>query len=186
MTGGGVVAQTSGQVAQTWEGEAMRSWQEQLERVERFLRRIEDGDQDGTDYEDFLWSFFQNCWHLKDWIMNDPAVPEATQNLVRERIHRNVKSTSETLAICADLANRSKHLTLDKFSRKDADIPGRVWTARVGGSDAGTTWYYRVTWDDGSERDALELARKAVCEWKQLLTAWGLLQVNSGSSGLPT
>ena len=50
----------------------MYPYQEQLKRVERWLSRIRHSSKhDRNQYEDFLWAFFQNCWHLKDWIMND-------------------------------------------------------------------------------------------------------------------
>ena len=145
------------------------SWREQFDRVERFLRRIENLSEDRNEYEDSLWAFFQNCWHLKDWIKNDPQVPPAVQQSVEDSVKE-----SPALMICADLANRSKHFSLERI-RRDANIPGRVWEAFIGGPDAVTTWHYRVTLDDHSERKALEVAREAVADWKGLLSKWGLM-----------
>ena len=50
---------------------------EQIRRIERFLQRIDPPSKDHgsqVEYEDNLWSFFQNAWHLKDWIKNDPLI----------------------------------------------------------------------------------------------------------------
>ena len=60
----------------------MSDFEDQLARVERYLKRIENQDRDRTEYEDDLWSFFQNCWHLKDWIKNDGTIPETLRNTI--------------------------------------------------------------------------------------------------------
>ena len=86
--------------------ESLKQW----ERVKRALLRIENNKKRQMDeYEDDVWNFFQNCWHLKDWIKNDVAIDSAH----RESVECDVNKVDE-LVICADLCNRSKHLTLDR------------------------------------------------------------------------
>ncbi len=51
----------------------------QLHRVKRYLQRFEEigsgkaHNQSTPDYDDDVYAFFQNCYHLKDWIKNDPV-----------------------------------------------------------------------------------------------------------------
>ena len=152
-------------------------FEEQLDRVRRFLVRIHDTERARRDYEDDLWSFFQNCWHLKDWIKNDPGVPSS----VSSAIEGDVKKC-ESLMICADLANRSKHLDLHD-ARRDADMPGRHIVAVVNetsGADkpshttSAVSWDYRITLRDGSERRAMVVAEQAIADWETLIDNWKL------------
>jgi hypothetical protein len=55
----------------------MAAWQSQYDRLLRSLRKVERADEDPTVQLDDLFSFFQNCWHLKDWIKNDDARNDA-------------------------------------------------------------------------------------------------------------
>lgn len=144
-------------------------WQEQLERTVRFLERIENQEQERNVYEDMMWAFFQNCWHLKDWIKHDEKVDQSVRNSIENDIKK-----CDSLMVCADLANRSKHSRLDKVIRKHADAKGRTYNVRVGGADHGIDWDYRIDSDDGRERWALEVAREAVKNWKELILDWGL------------
>lgn len=87
---------------------------QQWQRVIRWYGRFKDISerkhisQVSLHDEDDVFAFFMNCYHLKDWIKNDPSA-----NQMRGRVEGFVnKSTS--LSICADLCNGLKHLTLDK------------------------------------------------------------------------
>ena len=51
----------------------MPEYMDQLNRVRRMLDRINRQDREPIEYGDDIWSFFQNCWHLKDWVKNDPS-----------------------------------------------------------------------------------------------------------------
>jgi hypothetical protein len=35
-----------------------------------------------VDYQDDVWAFFQNCWHLKDWVKHDPLVPKDVKDRI--------------------------------------------------------------------------------------------------------
>ena len=147
----------------------MSRFLEQFERVKRYLNKIEDQDRDSTAYDDDLWSFFQNCYHLKDWIKNDPDIGDG----IKETVEKFVQSNKE-LRICADLANRSKHLELDRPPREDAKVTSRSTTiyAPVAGSDlVGTsTCEHIITLGDGRKCMALDVARKAVKAWESFLS----------------
>ena len=138
----------------------MAMFQDQLTRVRRFLLRIESHDRPSTDYDDDMWSFFQNCWHLKDWIKNDPEVPSP----VRAAIEGEVKDSFELL-VCADLANASKHLVLIT-PRIGAKHSHKNYRIVMGGQ---SKVEYLIDVGDGSQIDGLELARRCVTAWESIL-----------------
>jgi len=98
---------------------------EQLERIRRYLKKFSDIHsgifyaQALENYTDDVYAFFQNCYHLKDWIKNDPSCSAWSD--VEKFINSN-----KDLQICADLCNGLKHLQRMKprsaqnphFSRK--------------------------------------------------------------------
>jgi len=150
----------------------MPAWTSQFERLLRALHRVEHADGDATARLDDLYSFFQNCWHLKDWIQNDGSVPKAT----RDAILREVKTT-ESLLICADIANGSKHLVL-KRARKGASIfRTKVSTVDVKtGRVLSEEDVFGISWRQGvpQPHGIVELARKAVDDWRTMIKKHGL------------
>lgn len=91
---------------------------EQFDRVERYLKRIRNvysGDNlilwnDRACVEDDILSFFMHCHHLQDWVSNLNKVG-VTSKQTKQFIEDH-----ESLKICADLANKSKHCRLTKKS----------------------------------------------------------------------
>lgn len=146
----------------------MSNFLEQLDRVRRYLERIKNQDRDSTEYDDDLWSFFQNCYHLKDWIKNDPDVAEEIKGVVEEFVNG-----SQELRICADLAIRSKHSELRKV-REDARITSRnvtIYPPTAGSDSTGTsTCQHIITLGDGRKLIALDVARRAVEAWECFLS----------------
>ena len=61
------------------------------------------------DFQDMMWAAFQNCWHVKDWIMSDPNVSDAQKQAVLAMAHQ-----SPDLGACQDLCNGTKHLAPDR------------------------------------------------------------------------
>jgi hypothetical protein len=139
------------------------SYVEQFRRMERFLGRIENDDRGADDYDDDLWSFFQHCWHLKDWVANDDALPQDVRDRVASTVHSN-----RSLMVCADLANRTKHLKLTKMNRHDARVTQRNTTVYLGNPVRSTSEHI-ITLRDGTTLVALDLARRAVEDWRQIL-----------------
>ena len=128
-----------------------------MARVERWLKRIEATDRERTEYEDFLWAFFQNCWHLKDWIKNDGKLPATITGCVESDI-RNYDS----LKMCGDICNKSKHFELNRKPAIGAtargDIGVQVSDSLQGSETAATSSInYKIVLADGSERDALDV-----------------------------
>ena len=146
----------------------MKQAREQFERVRRWLSRIEAPEGPSVEYDDFLWAFFQNGWHLKDWIRNDASILFE----VRCRIVEAAEA-SECLKVCADLANRTKHVTLT-FKRRDAAVTSRNITVFIG-SDRPSESTHIITLDDGSKLVAQQLAKDIVAEWENILHHEGLM-----------
>ena len=105
----------------------VQTFRQQFDRVTRWYDRFAQIDSGkvhnmATDsYEDEVYSFFLNCYHLKDWIINDPSVSVA-QTTVESFIN-----CSQELSLCADICNGLKHLVLKrsrsgkspKFGKRD-------------------------------------------------------------------
>jgi len=140
----------------------------------RFLRRVEKEEGDSTAQLDNLFSFFQNCWHLKDWIKNDDSISKRVRNaVVREVEH------TDRLLYCADLANGSKHLLLKNERRGavlwriDRITTTDVKTGRIL-SESGPI--LGIASKHGTPRpyDIVEFAKAAVGDWEALLKKHGL------------
>jgi plasmid stability protein len=145
----------------------MEPYREQFERVRRFLNRVRNEGRDSVDYDDDLWAFFQNSWHLKDWIKHDSSISEES----RKRILRAAEA-SEDLKICADLANRSKHFEL-KNKRRGAKVTSRNMKVFPGANRPSESTHI-ITLDDGSQLVAQELAERVIVVWGEILAKEGL------------
>jgi hypothetical protein len=89
-------------------------YKNQLERLKRYREKLNDYSVNQLEYKDILWSFFQNAYHLKDWIKNDGKISLKydVENFINE---------NKYIKITADLANRSKHLKLSSIRGNNSD-----------------------------------------------------------------
>ncbi len=82
---------------------------EQFERIKRWydiLNQIKNSNspENQADYQvDCIYTFFMNCFHLKDWLINS--------NVDQNAIHKYINENKE-LKICRDICNGAKHLKL--------------------------------------------------------------------------
>jgi hypothetical protein len=114
------------------------------------------------DYEDMLWAFFQNCWHLKDWILNDATAPPTLKDGIEDKV-----TDYEPLQFCADLANRSKHLTLRPWAiRRDANLRADI---EFHGDARPMDFRYYVVDEGGKTYEAVDLAHKAIAAWEKII-----------------
>lgn len=159
-------------------------YKEQFQRVLRYLEKVKNQDRGTLEYSDDIWAFFQNCWHLKDWIKNDPMLP----NNIRDSIEKETEKF-DSLMICADLTNRSKHSELKWNIRKDAKITGIDVTVHAApfiiylnrepdNSKPQETGYvehpFNIETSDGKKMDGLSVAIQAVDDWKKILQNFSL------------
>lgn len=91
-------------------------YREQLDRVRRLLEVIE-GHRHRSDVEfkDHMWSFFQHCWHLIDWLQHDRLASEGQKQAVKTKVH-----ASALLAMCRDLCSGTRHAGLKTLPRPGA------------------------------------------------------------------
>jgi hypothetical protein len=148
---------------------------DQLDRLGRYWMGVQFEDDwprlHPDEHLDYVYSFFQNCYHLKDWIKNDPKVSEAAKNAVEEFI-----SGDDSLSLCADIANASKHLRLTKPPRSDKDpYFYREEIERLRGP---RRVKFFVAAKGEPELDALALARKCLEAWQKFLADNDLWYVN--------
>ena len=116
-----------------------------------------------VDYQDDVWSFFQNCWHLKDWVKHDPLVTPEVKERIRDAVH-----ASRMLAIANDMANGTKHLKLDEPRAPAAHYHIQIITS---GSESRLECVVEV---DGLPMFASIIAKKCVEDWERILKAEGL------------
>jgi len=146
----------------------LTSWRMQYDRMKRTYDRAMKEHKSSVAYEDHLTHFFQDCWHLKDWIRSDKYISPPISE-IEEQVNAR-----DTLVIVGDLANGGKHLVLNDRRKitKGAKVV-RSNTTIVPGE--GSTFEYIIRLDDGTFRDAREVAKEACEEWDRLLRKWGLI-----------
>jgi len=148
-------------------------YHEQLDRVDRWLDRIKHPGEDRTENEDFLWAFFQNCWHLKDWIADDPASGQSGDDMDK------AIEGYDSLRVVQGLALSGKHLKVDSSKRpaKDPRVDKALVLGRIHLGREESDWISYVAYDASANEwiPALELAEQAVKDWIEILTEKGLL-----------
>lgn len=88
----------------------LTGWREQYERMQRSYTRFcatSTGaiSVPSAEARDDLIHFFQDAFHLKDWLRQDPATRPVTGTLDAD------VTADDSLTMCADLCNGSKHLS---------------------------------------------------------------------------
>lgn len=154
----------------------MSQWRDQWDRVKRYYERfqsINDGTATSTPtryWEDDVHAFFQNCHHLKDWLINDPDFTQRSRAEIESHV------SSYPLNICADICNGTKHLLLNRkprsggqpqLGRKTYEIS--IVQSLSGQRDSASSKMQIEIVYQGSHLDAFQLATQAMQTWKSLL-----------------
>jgi hypothetical protein len=143
-----------------------------LRSYEQF-KRIENGDWPGhslQEHHDQMYSFFIECYTLKDWIKKD-ILNEDLDEPVENFINKN-----DCLKLCADIANGKKHLELDRPPRYGVDT--RLgYEVHLNESDENTTVHTKMyVYSDSRDRfDSFDIATQCVEKWTEFLKRNGLL-----------
>ena len=122
---------------------------------------------------DNLFNLVVTAYHIVDWIKNDPAVPQpAKDDLASMRANTYV-------AVCRDVANASKHFTLDENYRKQVMAKTSAISGYgVGGYGKGAYGVGEhsivVVLTDGQRFDSRELAYGVVQAWDAFFTKHSL------------
>jgi hypothetical protein len=148
----------------------LTSWNRQYDRMKRLYEKLSKPYESSVENEDDLQHFFQDCWHLRDWITNDLRIPQS----VRDKIDNDVEG-NKSLRIVADLAIASKHLARTRKDREGAYMTSKGVTLQFGNAHAQAEISYTVTLRDGSTLDGLDVAREAFEAWEGILRKFGLI-----------
>jgi len=142
----------------------LRKYQEQFERIKRWYERIKDiyegipHERESDYYQDDIYAFFINCYHLQDWIKNDESVEAFAKAKVQGFIDRN-----RELKLCRDICHGLKHLS----SGMRSPLGPRIFRFNV--STGITRAEYSITTETGETFDAFELASKCVQLWERFI-----------------
>lgn len=145
----------------------LTGWYPQYELMKRSYARLSKTYASSIEYDDDLQHFFQDCWHLKDWIKNDTSVTKR----LRDAIEGEVKA-HKSLRIAADLANGCKHLARTT-NREGAYVTSKSVTAHLGQA-CGVDVFHIITLNDGSTLSAQDVAKDAIGAWDAVLRKCGL------------
>jgi len=141
-------------------------WREQYDRMLRSHRRLVDHADGRTgagsdEVRDALFHFFQDAYHLKDWIKNDPGTEHLQPGKAVKR--------SKPLRIAADVCNGTKHFGLSEgYTPWTGDRTTAIDSQSVNvhiGSHVEHSWTIN---SNGKPWDALELAGYVIDDW----TGW--------------
>jgi hypothetical protein len=83
-------------------------WIMQYDRMHRSRKRMAGTFSSTEEYDDAVFHFFQDAWHLKDWLKKGFHAADYCAFERRSRCR-----TATFLCGAADIANGSKHLELD-------------------------------------------------------------------------
>ena len=144
---------------------SLTSWNAQYQRLVRSRDRVLQPHKSSVAYDDDLQHYFQDCWHLKDWIRNDPST--AVGNAIEQEIKAH-----RALQIIADLANAAKHLDRNTH-RVGAYITSTNVTVHLG-QDRPIDVHYVVTLTDGTTLSAQDLVHEGFKAWEAVLARLGL------------
>lgn len=158
------------------EVQSMPAYREQFDRTMRWYHRFAAINQGrphqmtSDHYIDDIYSFFQNCYHLKDWIKHDSKVATSVQQEVETYINSN-----RPLRLCADICNSLKHLRLTSNRSGEGPAFGQKQYALTlqPGMPPEISLRYAVDTTPGA-MDAFELATECVQAWEAFLSAKGL------------
>lgn len=144
-------------------------YQEQFNRVKRWYERfaeIDGGrvhDRASDFYQDEVYAFFLNSYHLKDWIKNDGNVGAAA-----EKVEEFISSNKE-LSLCADICNGIKHLNLTSpRSGQNPQFGPRQFHLKLGGQQQTLSVKYSIDTTSGT-LDAFEIATKCLEAWENFI-----------------
>jgi hypothetical protein len=149
---------------------ALVTWRSQYDRMERGYIRLNEPYQSSTNYEDDIQQYFQDCWHLKDWIKNDVILNQSVRNNIETEVDNH-----ESLRIVADLANGSKHLNITRNIREGAHVTGGHLTIGLGQNKPIDIDYVVTLNKSGKVLSAKSVVKEAFDSWQIVLKKFKLM-----------
>jgi hypothetical protein len=158
----------------------LNSPQDVLAKVRRELAILESAaaSQDKQRISDALYNFSVTAYHVKDWLREHPGASFSTTD-VEDWIPQH-----ESLSICRDICNASKHRKIKKYKPVTASLTASVMPAvsvvmkfGEGGLSAPPTpkrFRVKAVLADGKRIDVLQVAKDAVTAWEAFFNRHGL------------
>jgi hypothetical protein len=149
-------------------------WQMQYRRMLRSRAKFDVSYSSTEEYDDAVYHFFQDAWHLNDWLRSDPNVLEVVKQEVRRHI------TAPNMLAVQDVANGSKHLGRDRqrpggTTLVERKLAVRAFRIGVVGTESGVTHTHTLKLESGATVTAAELADQVISEWDAFLERCRLL-----------
>lgn len=163
------------------------TWEDQYRRMRRSRKRLERavdeyGERDPELHDeatsrDIVYHFCADAFHLKDYIKTTTGQSAAVKQSVEQLFDLSNPNASTALAICADVANGTKHLNLrtSRFSP----------AAEIVSQEAGITLpfilgeahftYHFVIEAGGATYSELDIAQGATADWDTWLVGNGFV-----------
>jgi len=141
-------------------------------RLDRIRRALPDADPDKSLALDDVWAFFENCFHLRDWVIRSDKDPKKRQPQVDAFIDANA-----AMRLCRDVANGVKHYRLDPARPTTSDPNWSTATrhepvvttgkgSRIAGGQP-ARWVF--TGVGKGEIDMFDVADQCVSAWRSFL-----------------
>ncbi|NMC29944.1 MAG: hypothetical protein GYA45_07735 [Pelolinea sp.] len=132
-------------------------WQSQFKRVKRWYQRAQNT-SNSIDRLDFLYTFFENAFHLRDWLIY-------TNSVSRDELNKLFRE-NESMSLCRDLANSHKHYAINSPSQPIPPSEIREYTTQNGNLGSN---YSLIIISDGKKIDAFLLAGKIMQTWEHFI-----------------
>lgn len=134
-------------------------WHNRVTKIGRAKSRANDNDMEAE--HDFVYAFFQTCYHLRDWLQHSGAVERAKlDDFFRD---------NKEMQVCRDICIGTKHLRVDKPSVDSSFNIGREYVPAEWPGDRphiNERWFI-IAGD--TKYDIFELADRCMELWKQFL-----------------
>ena len=134
-------------------------------------------------WEASFWHFLSDCYHLKDWLINDTSIKPP---IFSEELHSLIDN-SEDLSLIGDLVTGHKHLEMKQRRPRHTGKKPLMRVRQVHGfsvvydrdSEAQEiSWAFRlhvIDLDEGYSKSEANLLRNALDFWREFLASKQLL-----------
>ena len=117
-----------------------------------------------ADARDTAETFFNHCYHLKDWLKNDSTLTLTTD------IEKFI-TNDEYLSVAADYCNTHKHAVLDRLPRTGEQINKLNTHVNIDFTPFGVvTSSTQVITVGSKEYSSYELAKNCIMSWQRFLS----------------
>ncbi len=154
-----------------WSHHKNQGWESQLFRLHRWHKRVKEigtansNSEDMEKEHDYVYAFFQNCYHLKDWLKHSQVISPPQK--VEDFINRH-----QEMQICADICNGTKHFHLTK-PRHASDENLSVGREYVPSDWPGNRPHMNEKWfviSGETKLDIFDLADRCMVLWDKFLS----------------